>query len=103
MDAFHLGLFADHLRKLKSIQEGDGSVFDHVLYAYGSGMSNGNQHIHTNLPMVLVGGAAGQLKGNKHIKVKEGSTPAANLWLSVMNMAGIAIDKYGESTGRLEL
>ena len=103
MDAFHLGLFADYLRKLQSIQEGDGTVFDHVLYAYGSGMSNGNQHIRTNLPMVLVGGAAGALKGNQHIHVKEGSTPASNLWLSVINMAGVAIDKYGESSGRLEL
>ena len=74
-----------------------------MLYAYGSGMSNGNQHIHTNLPMVLVGGAAGALKGNKHIKVKEGATPASNLWLTLINMAGVTIDKYGESTARLEL
>src|SRR5438876_5969461 len=103
VDTFHLSLFSDYLRKLQSIQEGDGTVFDHVLYAYGSGMSNGNQHIHTNLPMVLVGGAAGALKGNKHIHVKEGSTPASNLWLSVINMAGVAIDKYGESNGRIEL
>jgi hypothetical protein len=103
VDTFHLELFANYLRKLQSIQDGDGTVFDHVLYAYGSGMSNGNQHIHTNLPMMLVGGAAGALKGNRHIKVKEGSTPASNLWLSVLNMAGIATDKYGESTGRLEL
>ena len=103
VDNFHLQLFADYLRKLQSIQDGDGSVFDHVLYAYGSGMSNGNQHIHTNLPMVLVGGAAGAVKGNKHIKVKEGSTPASNLWLSVINIAGVAIDKYGESNGRVEL
>ena len=103
VDTFHLSLFSDYLRKLQSIQEGDGTVFDHVLYAYGSGMSNGNQHIHTNLPLVLVGGAAGAIKGNKHIKVKEGSTSASNLWLTVINAAGVNIDKYGESTGRLEL
>jgi len=103
VDTFHLSLFSDYLRKLQSIQEGDGTVFDHVLYAYGSGMSNGNQHIHTNLPLVLVGGAAGAIKGNKHIKVKEGSTPASNLWLTVINTAGVNINRYGESTGRLEL
>ena len=51
----------------------------------------------------MFGGAAGALKGNQHIHVKEGSTPASNLWLSVINMAGVAIDKYGESSGRLEL
>ena len=89
--------------KLKTIHEGDGTVYDHVLYAYGSGMSNGNQHIHTNLPMVLVGGAAGAIKGNRHIHVKEGSTPASNLWLSIINVAGVPIDKYGESNGRVEL
>jgi hypothetical protein len=103
VDTFHLSLFADYLRKLKSMQDGEGTVFDNVVYAYGSGMSNGNQHIHTNLPMVLVGGAAGRLKGDRHIKVKEGSTPASNLWLSMINMAGGEMAKYGESNGRLEL
>ena len=103
VDTFHLQLFADYLRKLKSMPDGEGTVFDNVLYAYGSGMSNGNQHIHTNLPMVLVGGAAGRIKGDRHIKVKEGSTPASNLWLSIMNIAGIEMAKYGESNGRLEL
>jgi hypothetical protein len=103
VDTFHLELFAEYLRKLKSMQDGEGTVFDNVLYAYGSGMSNGNQHIHTNLPMVLVGGAAGRLKGDRHIKVKEGSTPASNLWLSMINIAGIEMAKYGESNGRLEL
>ena len=53
--------------------------------------------------MGLVGGAAGAIKGNKHIKVKEGSTSASNLWLTVINTAGVNTDKYGESTGRLEL
>jgi hypothetical protein len=53
--------------------------------------------------MVLVGGAAGRLKGNRHIKVKEGSTPGSNLWLSMINMAGVEMAKYGESNGRLEL
>jgi hypothetical protein len=103
VDTFHLQLFADHLSKLKSMKDGEGTVFDNILYAYGSGMSNGNQHIHTNLPMVLVGGAAGRLKGNRHIKVKEGSTPSSNLWLSLINMAGVEMAKYGESNGRLEL
>jgi hypothetical protein len=103
VDTFHLSLFAEYLRKLKSMQDGERTVFDNVLYAYGSGMSNGNQHIHTNLPMVLVGGAAGRLKGDRHIKVKEGSSPASNLWLSMINIAGIEMAKYGESNGRLEL
>src|SRR5438552_16708956 len=66
VDTFHLSLFSDYLRKLQSIQEGVGTVFVHVLYAYGSGMSNGKQHIHTNLTQVLVGEADGAINGKMH-------------------------------------
>jgi len=72
------------------------------LFLYGSGMSNGNQHIHTNLPIVLVGGGAGRVKGNKHIRVKD-STPLSNLMLTIMDVAGLPTEKYGESTGRVSL
>jgi len=103
VDTYHLSLFANYLDKLKSMPDGDGSIFDHTLYYYGSGMSNGNQHIHSDLPMVMVGGASGAIKGNRHIKVKPGSTPASNLWVTLLNIAGVPTDKYAESTGRLEL
>jgi hypothetical protein len=101
VDAYHLTLFGDFLQKLKSTSDGDGNLLDHSLFFYGSGMSNGNQHIHTNLPILTVGGAAGRVKGNKHIRVKD--TPVSNLMLTFLDVAGIPAEKYGESNGRVEL
>ena len=102
IDAYHLTLFSDFLQKLKSTSDGDGSILDHSLFLYGSGMSNGNQHIHTNLPILTVGGAAGKVKGNRHIRVKD-TTPLSNLMLTILDVAGIPAEKYGESTGRISL
>jgi hypothetical protein len=102
VDTYHLTLFADFLQKLKSTSDGDGSLLDHSLFLYGSGMSNGNQHIHTNLPILTVGGAAGRVKGDKHIRVKN-NTPLSNLMLTILDVAGVSTEKYGESNGRVEL
>jgi hypothetical protein len=101
VDTFHLQLFARFLNKLKGIQEGENSLLDNSLFAYGSGMSNGNQHNHDNLPLVLVGKAGGKLKGNRHHKVEK--APVSNIWVSVIELAGIPTEKYAESTGRFEL
>ena len=102
IDSYHLTLFGDFLQKLKATSDGDGNLLDHSLFLYGSGMSNGNQHIHTNLPILTVGGAAGRVKGNRHIRVKD-TTPLSNLMLSILDVAGIPVEKYGESSGRVEL
>jgi len=102
VDTYHLQLFANYLKKLASIQDGDGSILDHTLYAYGSGMSNGNQHNHQDLPLVLVGGTGGRFKGNNHVKVKD-RTPVSNVWLTLQKLAGVQADKYAESTGTIEL
>src|SRR2546425_5753725 len=82
VDSYHLTLFGEFLQKLKSTPDGDGSMLDHSLFLYGSGMSNGNQHIHTNLPILTVGGAAGKVKGNRHIRVKD-NTPLSNLMITL--------------------
>jgi hypothetical protein len=102
IDAYHLTLFAEFLDKLKAASDGDGNLLDHSLFLYGSGMSNGNQHIHTNLPIVTVGGAGGRVKGNRHIRVKD-TTPLSNLMLTFLDVAGIPAEKYGESNGRIDL
>jgi hypothetical protein len=102
VDGYHLTLFANFLQKLKSTPDGDGSLLDHSLFLYGSGMSNGNQHIHTDLPIVVVGGAAGRVKGDRHIRVKD-TTPLSNLMLTFLDVAGISTEKYGESSGRIDL
>ena len=101
IDVYHLTMFADFLQKLKSTPDGDGSLLDHSLFLYGSGMSNGNQHIHTDLPILTVGGAAGKVKGNKHIRVK--NTPLSNLMVTLLQVAGIGEEKYAASNGRIEL
>ena len=102
IDAYHLGLFASFLERLRSTPDGDGNLLDHSMFLYGSGMSNGNQHTHDNLPILLVGGAAGRLKGDRHIKMKAG-TPLSNLMITLLDKAGVPTDHFGESSGRIEL
>jgi Protein of unknown function (DUF1552) len=102
IDAYHLGLFAKFLERLRSTPDGDGNLLDHSMFLYGSGMSNGNQHTHDNLPILLVGGAAGRLKGDRHIRMPAG-TPLSNLMIALLDKAGVPTDHFGESSGRIEL
>ncbi len=94
-----LGEFLD---KLKATKDGDGNLLDHSMLYWGSGMSNGNQHDRNNPPAVLVGGAHGKLKGNRHVAAKQ-DEPTANLLLAMCQIAGAEIDKFGASTGKLDL
>ena len=94
-----LGEFLD---KLKATKDGDGNLLDHSMVYWGSGMSNGNQHDRNNPPAVVVGGAHGRLKGNRHVEAKQ-DEPTANLLLAMCQIAGAEIDKFGASTGKLDL
>ena len=102
VDIYHLDLFSQFLDKLQSTPDGDGSLLDHSLFLYGSGMTNGNQHDHENLPTLLVGGGAGTHQGNRHIRMAK-STPLSNLMISLMDKAGINTDKFGQSSGRIDV
>jgi uncharacterized protein DUF1552 len=93
--------FSEFLDKLKATKDADGNLLDHSLLYWGSGMSNGNQHDRSNPPAVLVGGAQGRMKGNRHIEAKE--APTANLLLAMAHLSGAEIEKLGASTGRLDL
>ena len=95
-----LQLFASFLEKLRSIPDGDGTLLDHALVFYGSGMGNPNVHATDPLPMVAVGGAGG--RGNRHVILPE-RTEIGNLWLTVANQFGSSLDRFGESTGTVEL
>ena len=97
-----VSLFATFVEKLKASPEGDGSVLDNSLIAFGTGMSDGQAHNAYPLPFTLVGGAGGRLKGNRFIVAPEW-TSVANVWLSVSDMFGLPMDKFGESTGRVQL
>ena len=94
-----LGYF---LEKLKATPDGDGTLLDHSVVLYGSSMSNGNQHDHDPLPVLVAGGAAGQLKGDRHLAFPA-HTPMSNLMLSLLDKLGVHQDRFGDSTGKLEI
>ena len=100
INTYHVSLMAYFLGKLKATPDGDGNLLDHSLILFGSGMSNSNVHNHSPLPVFVAGGAAGKLKGGRHLKYPEG-TPMANLLLTILNKAGIPQDRVGDSTGLL--
>lgn len=100
INTYHVGLVAHLLERLKSTPDGDGTLLDHSLILFGSGMSNSNVHDHSPLPVLVAGGAAGKLKGGRHLKY-EPETPMANLLLSILDKAGIKKESVGDSTGPL--
>ncbi|HXT58039.1 MAG TPA: DUF1552 domain-containing protein, partial [Pirellulales bacterium] len=101
INRFHVSLFAEFLEKLESAREGDGSLLDHSLYLYGSGMGNPNIHDHVNLPIIVGGGAAGNMQGGRHIRHKE-ATPLANLHLTLLDKVGVRLDSFADSNGKLD-
>jgi hypothetical protein len=101
INAFHVSLFAYFLEKLKATPEGDGSLLDHSLYLYGSGMGNPNVHDHVNLPILVAGGGAGRLKGSRHIRYAE-PRPLANLHLTLLEKVGVRLDAFADSQGKVE-
>ena len=100
INAFHVSLFAEFVGKLKATPEGGGTLLDNSLYLYGSGMGNPNVHDHTNLPVLVAGGAAGGMRGGRHIRFSK-PTPLANLHLTLLDKAGVRLDKFGDSDGRV--
>jgi hypothetical protein len=97
----HMKQFAGFVEKLKSTPEGDGTLLDRSLLVYGAGISDSNTHFHDNLPILLMGGAAGGLKGGRHIRYT-GEVPLTNLWLTVLDKMQVRTDKIGDSTGRVQ-
>jgi hypothetical protein len=102
INRYHVKLFSYFLEKLQSVHEGDGTLLDHSAILYGSSMSNGNGHQHDNLPLMLVGGGNGGIKGGRHLRYPA-ETPMTNLHLTLLNMLDIPIEKLGDSTGALSL
>ncbi len=101
INRFHVSLFAEFLQKLAATREGSGSLLDHVLYLYGSGMGNPNVHDHTNLPILVAGGAVGKMRGGRHIKYRD-ATPLANLHLTLLDKVGVRLDSFADSQGKVE-
>src|SRR6188768_1605735 len=101
INAFHVSLFAEFLEKMKATPDGDGSLLDHTVYLYGSGMGNSSLHDHENLPILVAGGAACGMRGGRHIQYKE-ATPLANLHLTLLDHVGVHVDSFGDSKGKID-
>jgi len=103
INTYHVKMLAYYLEKLRSTQDGDGNLLDHSLVLYGSSISDGNAHTHHNLPLVMAGGAAGRVRGGRHIQYPK-ETPMNNLLLTMLDKAGVPVpEKLGDSTGELKL
>ena len=101
INTYHVSLFAEFLQRMKATPDGDGSLLDHSVYLYGSGMGNPSLHDHENLPILVAGGAATGLKGGRHIRHEKG-TNLANLHLTLLDRVGIHLDSFMDSTGKIE-
>lgn len=101
INTFHTTMLAYFLQKLSSVQDGDGCLLDHCIILYGSGLSDGNLHLHDNLTTLLIGGGSGKLKGNRHIHYPA-NTPMPRMYGTLLDVAGVPLDDLGTSAGKLE-
>ncbi len=101
LNNYHVQQLAYFMERLRSTPDGDGSLLDHVMILYGCGISDGNLHLHTDLPILLAGGGTGQLKGGRHIRCAK-DTPLANLELTILEKLGVPMESLGDSTGRVK-
>jgi len=102
LNMYHVALFGYFLEKLQATPDGNGSLLDHSMVLYGSAMSDGNQHNHSDLPLVVAGGASGRLKGGRHLRYPV-ETPMANLLVAMLNKLEVPTEKFGDSTGAVAL
>ena len=103
INIFHAQMLAYYLEKMRSTPDGDGSLLDHAMVLYGGALSDGNLHLYTNLPLLLVAGRATGIKGGHHIRYP-GKTPMNNLLLTMLDRANVPhVESLGDSTGRLDL
>jgi hypothetical protein len=102
INTYHIQLLAYFAERLKSITDGEGTLLDHSMILQGSGLSNSDQHSHIDLPLVVVGGGAGTLKGGRHLRFPK-DTPMNNLHMALLEKVGVPIERFGDATGRVEL
>jgi hypothetical protein len=101
INRFHVSLFAEFLQSLAEIPEGDGSMLDHSLLLYGSGMGDPDAHDHSNLPILMAGGQAGNIAGGRHLRFGQ-PEPLSNLHLTMLNQLGVPLETFADSTGRVD-
>jgi len=101
INVYHMKQFAAWLEKLKSIKEGDSTLLDHAMIVYGAGLSDGNRHLHEDLPTLIAGTGGGTIKTGRRIVARR-ETPMCNLFLSMMDRMGVRMEHFGDSTGKLD-
>ncbi|HEV8316563.1 MAG TPA: DUF1552 domain-containing protein [Vicinamibacterales bacterium] len=101
INEYHFRQFGYLVGKLAAMPEGDGTMLDHTVFLYGTGISDSNTHFHDDLPIAIVGGKAAGIKGGRYIRQPKG-TPLANLHLTILDKLGFPLEKLGDSTGRLD-
>lgn len=101
IQAHHIDLFAKYIEKLKNTPDGDGSLLDHSMIMFGSGIANSDRHTHGPLHPILLGGSAYGIKGNRHLAYPD-DTPLSNLHLTLINKMGVPMEKLGDSTGQFK-
>jgi hypothetical protein len=102
INRYHTELFGRYLAKLRATPDGDGSLLDHMTILYGSGISNSTRHSGENLPLLVMGGGAGKLKGGKHLRYTD-KPSMANLLLTLMDKMDVPVERIGGSTGKVQL
>ncbi|MGE4657341.1 MAG: DUF1552 domain-containing protein [Gammaproteobacteria bacterium] len=102
INQYHVSTLAYFVEKLRSVPDGDGTLLDHSLVLYGTNMGDSNQHLHYDVPHVLIGNASGRMEGNRHLAYPTLEVPTGNLLLSILDVFGIHRESIGDSTGRLE-
>ena len=101
INRFHTSQFAAFLARLKSIREGDGTLLDNCTILYGSAISDGNKHLHEDLPILVAGRGGGSITTGQHVRVDD-KTPLTNLYRSMLDTVGVPTEKFGDSTGKLD-
>ena len=101
INTYHVSLFSEFLQRMKATPDGDGSLLDHSVYLYGSGMGNPSIHDHENLPILVAGGGATGLRGGRHIRYEKPAN-LANLHLTLLDRVGVHLDSFMDSTGQIE-
>ncbi len=100
INRYHVQLLSQYLSKLRATPDGDGSLLDHMMIMYGAGISNSQRHSGENLPLLLIGGGSGRLKGGRHIKYAD-KPSIANLLVTLMDKMDVPVEHVGGSTGKL--
>ncbi|MGW8368737.1 MAG: DUF1552 domain-containing protein, partial [Gammaproteobacteria bacterium] len=102
INRYHVSMMAYLADKLANTEDGDGTLLDHSLLLYGSNMGNPNQHLHYDVPHIVLGGNGGRMKGGRHLAYPSKTIPTGNLMLSLLDQFDIHRESFGDSTGRLE-